>query len=203
MRIGIIGNGNVGARLGTLFDRAGHDIIMGVRDDSPARAGRSVPVAEAAAAEVVILAVPYAALGGLLDEQIRDALAGRVVVDATNPVQPDWSPVELEQGESASTEIARLVPGATVVKAFNTVFADSMTPDGLDRDGQRVTTFLAGDDRAAVDTVAALAQASGFDPVVTGDLSTAWLLEAVAHLNIAIALGQQGGTGAAFIYHRG
>lgn len=203
MQIGIIGNGNVGAALGTLMEHAGHDVAMGVRDNSPARAGRAASVVEAADSEVVIVAVPFAAFDELFDDQLRAALSGRVVVDASNPVQADWSPAPLEPGESAATDIARRVPDARVVKAFNTVFADSMTPERLERNGMRVTAFVAGDDHDAVETVAGLAEEIGFAPVVTGGLRTAWLLEAVAHLNIAIAVGQQGGTGAAFVYHRG
>jgi 8-hydroxy-5-deazaflavin:NADPH oxidoreductase len=202
MRIGIIGSGNVGTALEDLFATAGHEVVVGVRDTARPGVGRSVPVLEAASAEVVVLAVPFDVLPTVLDGPVRDALAGTIVVDVTNPVRADWSPVALGQHRSAAQEIARLAPRARVVKAFNTVFADVMRPERLDRDGHRVTAFVAGDDRQAVAVVARLAAGSGLDPVVVGGTDTAWLLEALAHLNIAIAVGQGGGTNAAFVYHQ-
>jgi 8-hydroxy-5-deazaflavin:NADPH oxidoreductase len=201
MRIGIIGNGNVGRALKALFEKAGHDVVIGAR---AADTAGTVRVPEAvASAEAVVLAVPFAALEDLLDSPLSEALDGRIVIDVTNPVQADWSPVPLGQGGSAALKVSQLAPRARVVKAFNTVFADVMTPNKLDRAGQPVTAFIAGDDQEAVQLVAQLAEQSGLAPVPVGGLDKAWLVEAVAHLNIAIAVGQAGGTNAAFVYHRG
>ena len=130
---------------------------------------------------------------------LRGHLSGKVIVDATNPIAPDWSPIPLGEENSAAEEIARLVPEASVVKAFNTVFADIMTPEGLDRSGRPATLFVASDERAAGEAVASLGRSIGFAPVMVGPLRSSRHLEAMAHLNITIATGG-GGTNSAFLY---
>jgi 8-hydroxy-5-deazaflavin:NADPH oxidoreductase len=200
MNIGIIGSGSVGSALRKLFEAAGHGVVMGSR--SPARERATVSVVEAAGrADVVVLAIPFSAAADVLPA-MAPALQGKVVIDPTNPLNPDWSPLLLGQANSAGEEIQRLLPGARVVKAFNTVFADVMTSDRLSRDGQRATTFIAGDDERADDEAAALARSAGFAAVKVGPLSASRYLEAMAHLNIGIAVGQKGGTNAAFLYHQ-
>lgn len=202
LRIGLIGGGNVARRLGALFSGAGHDVVAGVLHPAGfiTPGVRAVTLAEAAAhGELVVLAVPFTALAEVLPP-LQDALSGKIVVDATNPLNGDWSPLDLGAGGSAGEEVARRVPGARVVKSFNTVFADVMTPEGLDRGGRLVTAFIAGDDADACAVVARLAGSSGFAPLVTGPLRNARYLEAIAHLNIAIAIGQGGGTNAAFLF---
>ncbi|MGN6151330.1 MAG: NADPH-dependent F420 reductase [Lysobacteraceae bacterium] len=203
MQIGIIGAGNVGGALARLALAAGRDVRVGVQGEPDAKASPpKVGVREAAAfGELVLLALPYHVCATALPP-LADALAGRIVVDVTNPVRADWSPLPLGEGNAAALEIARLLPGARVVKAFNTVFADAMTPERLVRTGgARTTAFIAGDDADAVATVAVFAESLGFSPQPVGALARAALLEAVAHLNIAIALAG-GGTDAAFVYDR-
>jgi 8-hydroxy-5-deazaflavin:NADPH oxidoreductase len=189
MRIGIIGAGQVGSKLEALFSAAEHDVVA---------ASRAAAHKAAAHGEIVVLALPFAAAGDALPP-LADALAGKVVVDATNPVAADWSPLLLGQENSAGEEIARMLPRSQVVKAFNSVFADVMTPERLAGRGQRATCFIAGDDPEACKIVADLAGTVGFSPVKAGPLKLARYLEAMAHLNIAIALAG-GGTGAAFVY---
>jgi 8-hydroxy-5-deazaflavin:NADPH oxidoreductase len=204
-KIGLIGGGNLGRHLASLWVGAGHDVAVGVRGGERHDSGaayRVVSVEGAAAhGEVVALALPFAALASTLPP-LASALAGKVVVDATNPVKDDWSPLPLGEGNSGGEEAGRLLPGARVVKAFNTVFADVMTPTRLARGGRRVTAFVAGDDEAANELVARLAADAGFAPLVVGPLANARYLEAMAHLNIALAVGRGGGTDAAFIYDR-
>ena len=77
-----------------------------------------------------------------------------------------------------------------------------MQAELINRDGQRISAFVAGDQQAAKDVVMALAKSVGFAPVDTGGLINARYLEAIAHLNIQLAVGQQGGTNAAFIFHQ-
>ncbi len=202
MKIGIIGNGKVGGALARLAMAAGHDVRIGAQaggtdaGDGPVRI--SVPEA-AAHGEIVMLAIPYVACAHALPP-LAQMLSGRIVVDATNPVAADWSPLLLGEGNSAGLEIARLLPSSRVVKAFNTIFADIMTPDGLVRAGdRRATAFVAADDDDAATQVAALAGSLGFAPQRVGGLANARFLEAIAHLNIAIALAG-GGTDAAFVF---
>ncbi|WP_198432997.1 NADPH-dependent F420 reductase [Burkholderia ubonensis] len=129
-------------------------------------------------------------------------LTGKIVVDATNALRDDWSPLPLGADGSAAQQISRLLPGVRLVKCFNTVFADIMTPERIDRAGHAVTAFIAGDDAEANAAVAEIAASAGFAPLVTGALNNAHYLEAMAHLNIQIAVVRGGGTNAGFVYHR-
>ncbi|MFN7678516.1 MAG: NADPH-dependent F420 reductase [Cyanobacteriota bacterium] len=118
MKVGILGSGSVGARLAALARAGGHDVYVGTRSDAEVAAQQ---------AEIFILAIPYLACAEALP-QIRTALAGKVVIDATNPLNSDWSPISFADQSSAAEEIAKLIPAARLVKAFNTVFADVMVP---------------------------------------------------------------------------
>ncbi|MEO1041458.1 MAG: NAD(P)-binding domain-containing protein [Pseudomonadota bacterium] len=198
MIIGILGAGSVGRALAGLIRNAGHEPLISER--TPSEDTASFQDA-AEAGEVVIIAVPYTATQTLLPP-LAGALAAKTVVDATNPLNDDWSPKVLGAQTSAAEEIAKLLPGAHVVKAFNTVFADVMASEKLTRLGVRVTGFVASDHDGARRQVADLADGMGLAPVETGPLATARYLEAMAHLNIAIAVGQSGGTDAAFLYHQ-
>lgn len=206
MKIAMLGGGNFGANLGALLAAAGHDVVVGLRDVTRARPGagyRAASLEQAAAhGEVVILAILYQACADVLPP-LAATLAGKIVVDATNALRDDWSPLPLPADASAAEEIRRLLPGVRLVKCFNTVFADNMTRARLDRDGQLMTAFLAGDDAQANATVAAMAASAGFAPLITGALQNARYLEAMAHLNIQIAVVRGGGTHAGFVYHRG
>jgi 8-hydroxy-5-deazaflavin:NADPH oxidoreductase len=200
MKVCIIGSGSVGSALQKLFRAAGHDVIVGSR--SPVVERGTVSVLEAVGhGDIVVLAVPFSAASSTLPS-IAAILRGKIVIDPTNPLKPDWSPLLLGQENSAGEEIERLLPGARVVKAFNTVFADVMTKDRLLRSGQSATTFIASNDEDAADLVAALARSAGFAPIKVGLLSASRYMEAMAHLNIGIAVGQKGGTNAAFLYHQ-
>jgi 8-hydroxy-5-deazaflavin:NADPH oxidoreductase len=200
MKLAIIGNGAVGSALARLFNSAGHQVVVGSRSPSNAIGTTSIPDA-ADRGDVVILAVPFTAINDLLP-RLAESLTGKIVVDPTNPLNPDWSPLLLGQEHSAGEEVGRLLPQSRVVKAFNTVFADVMSKERLARGAYQATTFIAGDDRAAVNTVADLARSAEFAPVTVGALSAARYLEGMAHLNIGIAVGQKGGTNAAFVYHQ-
>ncbi|MEL6858356.1 MAG: NAD(P)-binding domain-containing protein [Pseudomonadota bacterium] len=198
MKIGILGAGSVGRALGGLIRAAGHEPLISGRTPS----GDTVSFEEAAeTGEIVIIAVPYNATELMLPSLAR-ALSGKTVVDATNPLHDDWSPKVLGAETSAAEEIAKLLPGAHIIKAFNTVFADIMMPEKLTRLDAPVTGFVASDHDGARRQVADLAKGMGLAPVETGPLATARYLEAMAHLNIAIAVGQSGGTDAAFLYHQ-
>lgn len=195
MKIGILGNGFVATRLSELFEHAGHDVRVG------GRRGHISLEQAAEHGEIVVIAVHYHAVRDVLSP-LKHLIAGKIVVDATNPLNDDWSPLLLGQETSGGEEIAKLVPGSSVVKAFNTIFATAMTKDAQDRSGHKITAFVAGGEDRAVATVAELAESAGFAPVTLNSLTTARYLEAMAHLNINLAIAQGGGTDAAFIYHR-
>jgi len=203
MRISILGAGAVGQALATLFVAGGHEVALGRRSGGTAPDGsRPVDLRGAAAhGELVVVAIPYSATPEVLSP-LADALAGKVLIDATNPLGANWSPLRLGEANSAAQEIQRRLPRTKVVKAFNTVFAEMMRADLLQREQGRVAAFIASDHAEAAAHTAELAKSAGFNPVPTGPLSTAGYLEAMAHLNIAIAVGQGGGTRAAFVYSR-
>lgn len=205
MRIGIIGAGNVGGNLGKVWAGKGHEVMFGVRDPQspkvralvsglgePARAGS---VKEAAAfGEVVALTTPWPATQEAI--QAAGDLAGKILMDCTNPVKPDLTGLSLGQTTSAAEEIARWAPGARVVKAFNTIGAQQMLNPQFG--SQAASMFICGDDAAAKSVVARLTEESGFEVVDAGPLSNARLLEPLAMLWIYLAVKQGLGTEIAF-----
>ncbi|UMZ15117.1 NAD(P)-binding domain-containing protein [Pseudomonas sp. MPFS] len=205
MKIAFLGGGNFAGNLAQLLVAAGHAVVVGVRHPERARPQTTYPVVsmkEAAAyGEVVVIAILYQACAEVLP-RLAPLLAGKVVVDATNALEDDWSPLPLGSAGSAAQVLTGLLPGARLVKAFNTVFADIMTRDRLNRGGHPVTAFVAGDDAQANALVAEMAASAGFAPVIAGPLYNARYLEAMAHLNIQLALVRGGGTNAGFVYHQ-
>lgn len=210
MKIAIIGAGHVGSTLGKAWAAKGHEIVFGVRDPKGAKAQDALKAAgpkaraatpkdAASAAEVVLLATPWAST----QDAVRSAsdLAGKVVIDATNPLKPDMSGLAIGFTTSAGEEVARWAKGAKVVKCFNTVGAEHMGNPRIA--GQSASMFLCGDDAAAKKTVAKLAADIGFDPVDAGPLTQARLLEPMALLWISMALSHGLGTGIAFKLLRG
>jgi predicted dinucleotide-binding enzyme len=127
-------------------------------------------------------------------------LDGKIVIDATNPLFEDWSPLLLGEENSAGEEVQKALPQTLVVKAFNTVFADVMKVIDLTGLRPQVTGFYCGDHRDAKTVVAKLLERLGFEARDVGALSSARWLEAMAHLNIRIAVGLKGGTNAYFTY---
>lgn len=205
MKIGIIGAGTVGSVLGRGWSAKGHEIAFGVRNPGDAKAqeavkgtggrARAASVRDAAAgAEVVVLATPW----GAAQDAIKAAgdLAGKILVDATNPLKPDLSGLALGFTASAGEEVARWAPGAKVVKAFNTTGAGNMANPRFG--GAAASMFLCGDDAAAKKTVAGLAEALGFEPVDAGPLAQARLLEPLAMLWISMAYAHGHGPNIAF-----
>jgi predicted dinucleotide-binding enzyme len=196
MKIAVIGTGNVGSALGGSFARSGHGVTFAARDAAKAAevaaaaGGASASIADAVAgADVVVLAVPFAAIGSVTAE-IAPVAAGKVVIDATNPLKADYSGLATGDGPSGAEQVAAALPGATVVKAFNTLFAGiQRDPAGL---GTQLDALYATDDEAAGSAVAVLATSIGFRPVQVGPLAAARELEALAWLNIRLQLISSG-----------
>jgi NADPH-dependent F420 reductase len=205
MRIAIIGSGNVGGALGRAWGSRGHLITYGVRHlasekvrqlvEESGRGARATTVAELAVeAEIVLLAVPWSAA----EVALQDAgdLAGKIVVDATNPLRPNMSGLELGHTTSGGEKVAAWAPGARVVKAFNTVGAVHMAEPMIG--GERASMLVCGDDAAAKETVMNLAEELGFEPIDAGPLTQARLLEPLAMLWISLAYTCGLGTDIAF-----
>jgi predicted dinucleotide-binding enzyme len=120
MKVSILGAGNVGSTLGAGWSKKGHDVVFGVRDPKgkPAEVGKSLSAEDAVrASDVVVLAVPWNAVPDAL--RAAGELKGRIVLDATNPLLPDLSGLDMPQGKSGAEKVADLC-GAPVVKIFNT-----------------------------------------------------------------------------------
>ncbi len=198
MNIAITGTGGIGSGLASVVSKTKHQVVVSDRKGGTEAAARlagsgvSVKAAEVrqavAGADVVILAVPFGAAAGLAE--VAD-FAGRVVVDVTNPVKDDFSGLQVGHTTSAAEEIAKALPGARVVKGFNTVFAQ-VYEKGLSFGGTPVQTFVASDDADAKATVIALATEAGFEARDSGPLKNARYIEPLAYLNIQFGymLGQ-------------
>jgi predicted dinucleotide-binding enzyme len=150
--------------------------------------------------DVVVLAVPYPAVGEVFSSY-GDSLAGKVLVDITNPV--DWSTMQLAtpSGSSAAEEIAKQAPaGASVVKAFNTNFAGTL--GGGQVSGQPLDVLLAGDDAGAKEKVASVVNAGGLRALDVGGLSQARHLEPLGLLHITAqeSLGSGFGSGIKIVW---
>lgn len=189
MKIAVIGAGMVGSAVARGVARAGHSVVITDRDHDEARqvaeaVGGTTAASNADAvreADLVVLAVPF----GVVDrvaKDIADAVRGTIVVDATNPIRGDGSGLAVTDRAGARL-LQDALPGASVVKAFNTVFSTNQaepTVDGVQLDG-----FIAGDDDAAKRTVADLLAAIGYRPIDVGGLDLALALEHMAYLNIS------------------
>lgn len=196
MKIAIIGLGNMGKglakRLAGKADvtLAGRDMaaVAAVAATLPGTKSASISAA-ISGADIVVLATQY---GAALELAALPALQGKIVVDISNPVKPDFSGLLLGHNSSAAEEIQAVAKGAHVVKAFNTIFASLF--DAPVAATSSVPVFLAGNDSASVDAVAGMVSAAGFVVEKTGGLDAARLLEPVGMLNIRFGYGLGRGT---------
>lgn len=205
MRIGLIGSGNVGSALGQRWAAAGHEIKFGVRKTTkpelvallktigPGASAGSV--AEAAAfGEVIVLTTPWNGTQAAIES--AGTIAGKILVDCTNPLKPDLSGLSVGLETSGAEQVARWALGARVVKCFNSTGAENMTNPCFDPD--RAVMFLAGDDDAAKAIVSKLGETLGFEMVDAGRLEIARLLEPVAMLWVHLAFRRGFGRNFAF-----
>lgn len=200
MNITLVGAGNMGAGFAKQLTVVGHKVRVTARDLAKAQVLASAhPGATAVAStealgdsEVVIVATGFADAVPAL--KALGSLEGRIVVDITNPLTNDYMGLTLGFETSAAEEIARALPGARVVKAFNTVLAQVLADGPVFTDDQAVPVFYAGDDAQAKETVRALAQSLGFQAIDAGGLKNARYLEPLAGLNVYFAYGAGQGT---------
>ncbi len=185
MNVVIIGSGNVGKALAQALSRAGHHVIFGVRSPAPGSSNEQVIGRAVAQADAAILAVPFAAVPDVLKS--AGNLAGKVLIDATNPLGMGEEGLGLTLGFSASgaEQIASLAPGALVFKTFNQTGFENMA-DARPY-ASRPVMFVAGDDAAGKQTVCTLVSDAGLEAVDVGGLRQARLLEPLAMLWIELA----------------
>lgn len=210
--IAMIGTGSVGGALGPRFASLGERIVYGSRTPGEERvqnlvartgerASAMAPDAAARACWTIVLAVPWSAVETTVKS--FGNLDGRLIVDVTNPLGVrDGVEVEAPlQAPSMGEFVQSLAPGAKVVKAFNTIFAEVLRNGGRAA-GRPATVFVASDDADARATVAKLAESAGFETLETGALATARYLEPAAALNITLGYGLGLGTDIAPTWQR-
>lgn len=141
-------------------------------------------VSTAPTGDIVVLAVPYASAAAVVG-QYGDALDGKVVVDITNPITPDFTGFVTPEGSSGAQEIAKAAPaGAHVVKAFNTLFANVLAAGTAE--GRPLDVFIAGDDAQAKARVSVFIESLGLRPMDAGQLPMARALENAALLQLGL-----------------
>ncbi|SOE95663.1 reduced coenzyme F420:NADP oxidoreductase [Burkholderia sp. D7] len=190
--ISVIGTGGMAAAIGGLAAKAGHTVEVMSRDPARARAlaeqigaGATTGTFGAApAGDMVILAVPYSAVLDVV-KQYGEALAGKVLVDVTNPVASDHTSFVTPGDSFGAQEIAKAGPAdAKVVKAFNTQFSHVLAAGPVP--GHPLDVFIAGDDAQAKARVSAFIESLGLRPMDTGPLPMARTLEHACLLSLGL-----------------
>jgi 8-hydroxy-5-deazaflavin:NADPH oxidoreductase len=175
VKIGILGSGNIGGTLAVAFAKAGHTVFVSSRHpnnlqklvaeiDRGAQAGTLEEAAKFG--DVIVLAIPWR---NKQDLPPADLFSGKVVIDAMNPYSSFGQVMDLKDSTS-SEEVAKLMPGARLVKAFNTMGANDLRSGAFKSGTERWTIFVAGDDAKAKGTASRLIEDIGFVPVDTGSL---------------------------------
>jgi 8-hydroxy-5-deazaflavin:NADPH oxidoreductase len=177
--VSIIGTGNMGPAIAGVVSKGGNTVeLLGQADAATPVTG-----------DVVVLAIPYGAVADIIAQR-GDQLAGKIVVDLTNPVDFEtFDSLVVPAGSSATAEIAAALPRSRVVKAFNTTFAATLASGSV---GQQPTTVLiAGDDADAKTLLAGIVTAGGLRAIDAGSLRRARELEALGFLQITLAAGEK------------
>ncbi len=183
--LGIIGAGQMGGTLATLWSKAGYPVILSSRhpDELQNQVSALGPHASAASpqqaaekASIIVLAVPYGALPALA-KSVDSEVKGKVILDVTNPYPGrDGSIAQDALKQGVGRYSAGLFPGARLVRGFNSVAAYTLNSEAH-RSGEPLAIPLAGDDQQALKAVSALVKDAGFDPVVVGGLDKARLFQ--------------------------
>lgn len=175
----ILGTGNMGQAIAGVVEKGGSTVqLFGSQD-----------VDQSVTGDVVVLAVYYPALGEVL-EQRADQLAGKVVVDITNPVDMEtFDGLVVPSDSSATAELAEALPSSRVLKAFNTNFAATLASGTVG--GQPTTVLVAGDDADAKALLAEVVTAGGLRAIDAGSLRRARELEAVGFLQMTLAAAEK------------
>lgn len=187
MNIGVIGAGMIGGTVGALWAKAGHRIQFGTRHpetlgslvaEAGPNASAGSPEDAARFGEIIFCSVPYGAWP-TLTPALALLLYGKIVLDSANPYpgrDGEFARTAIAAGEGAGVPVARLLPGARLVRAFNSVYYKTLQTEAH-RAGDRVGIPLAGDDPTALDAAARLVRDAGFEPVVVGPLASARLFD--------------------------
>jgi predicted dinucleotide-binding enzyme len=200
MKIAIIGAGKMGTALGRLWSQAGHDVSLCTDNPSDALSasaherGLSIgPIDQARAAQIVMLAVWPQALADILP-RLR-GLNGTTVITCVSALRPDFSGstigIVADRQESVAESIAAALPGAHVVEAFNTTFAETLAAPTRVIGGETPSLFYCGDNDSAKALARGLIVDCGFDPVDGGPLRNARSIETLASVWVQTAVTTQ------------
>ena len=175
----IIGTGNMGSAIAGVVEKGGNTVqLLGADDVNTAVSG-----------EIVVLAVPYPALGEVLSQR-GEQLAGKIVVDITNPLNFEtFDSLTVPADSSATAELAAKLPSSKVLKAFNTNFAATLASGQVA--GLQTTVTIAGDDTDAKAALTEVVTAGGLRAVDAGALARARELEAIGFLQITLAAAEK------------
>jgi 8-hydroxy-5-deazaflavin:NADPH oxidoreductase len=186
--VSILGKGNMGSAIASIAEKAGHTAEL---LDSK---GADKPIT----GDIVVLAVPYAAVAQVLDQR-GDQLAGKVVVDITNPLDFQTFSLVVPADSSAAAQIAAALPASQVLKAFNTNFGATLASGTV---GDHPTTVLiAGDDDEAKAQLADIVTTAGLNATDVGPLARARELEALGLLQIGLAAAEKTSWTGGFALH--
>jgi len=207
MRVGILGSGLMGGKLGTIFARAGHEVVFSyarTRDkletlasDAGRNARAGTPAEATDRADALLLAVHWSRV----DDVLRQAgdLTGKPLITCSLPMNANDTELVVAHTSSGAEELARKAPGAPVVSAFGTVPSEVLFGVyAARRRKQRPSLVYAGDDDAANGVAARLIQDAGFDPVNAGPLRVARFLEPFTLLVARLAYEGEGGPAVAY-----
>ena len=211
MRIGILGSGLMGGKLGTLFARAGHDVVFSyarstaklkkLARDAHGNARAGTPAEAVKDADAVLLAVHWSRL----DDVLRQAgdLSGKAIVSCSQPMNADDTDLVVAHTSSGAEELARRLPRARVVSAFNTVPSEVLFGVfAARRKRTRPSLVYCGDDAASKAIAAGLIRDVGFAPVDAGPLRTARYTEPFTLLIARLAYEGEGGPELAYRFER-
>jgi 8-hydroxy-5-deazaflavin:NADPH oxidoreductase len=191
MNVTVIGTGNMARGVATRSLAGGHTVtLIGTAAAAAAALAeelegdvRTAALTDVLQGDIVVLAVPYPALESVV-ERYGDQIAHKVIVDITNPVDfSTFTPMLIEAG-SATQELAQRLPGAKLVKAFNTTFAGTLMTGQVD--DRPLDVFIASDDAEAKEAVTQLVEDGGLRAIDAGPLARAHELEALGFLHMAL-----------------
>lgn len=177
--ISIIGKGNMGQAIAGVATKGGNTVELFDSEDG----------AKTVTGDIVILAVPYPAVEGIIAER-GEQLAGKIVVDITNPLNFEtFDSLTVPADSSAAAEIAKALPNSKVIKAFNTTFAATLASGKVG--DTRTTVLLAGDDAEAKAALAEVITSGGLDAIDAGATKRARELEAIGFMQISLAAAEK------------
>ncbi len=211
MRVGILGSGLMGGKLGTVFARAGHEVVFSdartqkkleeLARDAGGNARAGAPAEAAHEADAVLLAVHWSRVADALKQ--AGGLSGKVIVSCTLPMNTENTELVVAHTSSGAEELAKMVPKARVVSAFHTVPSEVLfgVYEGR-RKPTRPSLVYCGDDEQGKAVAAELIRDVGFDPVDAGPLRIARYVEPFALLVAQLAYEGAGGPELAYRFER-